>query len=1063
MVAEFNSIWEEQLNLKGRRPPEFFRSLEEIESAVPTPPQAHAMRRAWVDMSLSGIFCIDNVPVAYIKDVNRVEQRRLRKLHRKLWNQGIAPILIVISPTDVLIFSGLTPPAKDAEDINQENRLVQTLNRSADALELLQLIQSIEAGEFFERNAPSFNPKLRVDRYLLRNLDDARGKLGEKTSEGNKLNPQTVHALLGRIVFTCYLIDREIINESYFAEIGAEGTRRISDLLESYSPTKAKKLLYTLFQRLQVHFNGDIFDGDLEAESKLIQPEHIEILKRFLTGEDLESGQMALGFWAYDFSVIPIETISAIYERFLNAEDPSGKRESGAYYTPRFLAEVVLDMVLAGVPTLLDKRFLDPACGSGIFLVGIFNRLAEEWRRSNVGARNGKRFAALKEILTQNLFGVDRNETACRIAAFSLYLAFLDQLEPRDIQQLQLRGNILPKLVAYRGEPVDPEAGNNILCRDFFEENLPLPFEEDSTIPTEAFDIIIGNPPWARSSRRQSKLEKWCKDAGLEIPQKQLAYGFVFKAPNHLKDNGRVCFLLPAGVLFNHQSKAQKVQREWITTHAVEQILNLSDMCFYLFDDAIRPAIVVEYEKAAPQKSDYYIDYLTPKTEAKTLKAEILTVSPEDRVEISVNELLFNKQWADLSAVWKQYFWGTPRDRELLSRLALFPPLSNLAGHIKDQKRWTVAQGFQPEGPNDDPAKSKDRPWPDDELFLEARSKNIELVLLESDCSRIRDRFKRLRRLPEAKDIFLAPHVIVTQGLRAAFADFDVVFRHAIQGIHGPTEDDELLMFLTAYLDSSLAQYFLFHTSANWGIERDKVHESELLRLPFPLPKDTGDPSGAKRIVREVASLMRGLKVKIREGLFIPSTIEQTRREILPHIYGYFNVDEFEQILIEDTVNISIPSSTPARGSQRIPTLEKSSPEQRQAYLELLSRTLNEWAQRSQYEIFGKVILATHAGTGVVVLERTSKSGQRQNYSEQTSLTALNQTLQRMFSIIAGRQGSINFLQNLKVFDVNKLYICKPLTRRFWTGTSALNDADEIAAAILTESHGKQYEKLRAN
>src|SRR5207253_10026625 len=57
------------------------------------------------------------------------------------------------------------------------------------------------------------------------------------------------------------------------------------------------------------------------------------------------------------------------------------KKKTGAFYTPRFLAEMVLDVALEGMSSLLDKRFLDPACGSGIFLVGLFNRLAEEWAR----------------------------------------------------------------------------------------------------------------------------------------------------------------------------------------------------------------------------------------------------------------------------------------------------------------------------------------------------------------------------------------------------------------------------------------------------------------------------------------------------------------------------------------------------------------------------------------------------------------------------------------------------------------------------------------------------------
>ncbi len=128
---------------------------------------------------------------------------------------------------------------------------------------------------------------------------------------------------------------------------------------------EARIQLYALFKQLGEDFNGDLFNVDLDQESQQIATKHLDILDRFLHGVDVETGQGS--FWPYDFSIIPIETISAIYEHFLKEEDPQGKRKSGAFYTPRFLAEVILDIAMEDVGSLLDKRFLDPACGSGHF------------------------------------------------------------------------------------------------------------------------------------------------------------------------------------------------------------------------------------------------------------------------------------------------------------------------------------------------------------------------------------------------------------------------------------------------------------------------------------------------------------------------------------------------------------------------------------------------------------------------------------------------------------------------------------------------------------------------
>src|SRR5262249_38354187 len=156
--------------------------------------------------------------------------------------------------------------------------------------------------------------------------------------------------------------------------------------------------------------------------------------------------------WPYDFSIIPIETVSAIYEHFLEAAGREQKRTAGAFYTPKFLAELVLDQALEGMGALLDKRFLDPSCGSGIFLVGLFNRLAEEWKRTNPEARYDRQAAGLMRLLTENLYGIDCNLTACQITAFSLHLAFLDHLSPPDIRRLQSKGKVLPRLVQAQGE-----------------------------------------------------------------------------------------------------------------------------------------------------------------------------------------------------------------------------------------------------------------------------------------------------------------------------------------------------------------------------------------------------------------------------------------------------------------------------------------------------------------------------------------------------------------------------------------------------------------------------------
>ena len=129
---------------------------------------------------------------------------------------------------------------------------------------------------------------------------------------------------------------------------------------------------------------------------------------------DTEDRQLLL--WPqYSFDTIPLEFISSVYEGFLNEDRDANK----AYYTPPQLVDYVLDAVLPWADEW-DIRVLDPACGSGIFLVKAFQRLLHRWRQAH---DRDALVRDLKPILAGNLHGVDINPDAVRPACFCLYLA----------------------------------------------------------------------------------------------------------------------------------------------------------------------------------------------------------------------------------------------------------------------------------------------------------------------------------------------------------------------------------------------------------------------------------------------------------------------------------------------------------------------------------------------------------------------------------------------------------------------------------------------------------------
>ena len=204
-----------------------------------------------------------------------------------------------------------------------------------------------------------------------------------------------------------------MIGERYLADLEIADCAHLRDVLGIRPLGSAKAALYKFFRRLGEDFNGDLFSNDLGEEERLVQEGHVQTLYEFFHGTDVRTHQGR--FWPYDFGYIPVETISAIYEHFLKSDED----RDGAFYTARFLADIVLDTALEGTRELIGKTFLDPACGSGIFLVGLFNRLAWEWTRSHPDAPNERRAEGLIGLLRDSLFGVDKSQVACRIAAFS--------------------------------------------------------------------------------------------------------------------------------------------------------------------------------------------------------------------------------------------------------------------------------------------------------------------------------------------------------------------------------------------------------------------------------------------------------------------------------------------------------------------------------------------------------------------------------------------------------------------------------------------------------------------
>jgi len=367
--------WKSRLGLSTRHSPDLYETAE----AVADTPHAVAIRSALRDLGISAIFCVQGVPTVVILRADVYDREAVIELHGSLWNQGLASLLLVIVGDTVRAFSLARKPYKDLGAEFDKRCLVEILDATSNALEVGNLIYGAESGRFWKEHLNFFKAKERIDHVLLDNLKASH----EALCDAN-LSTESAQALLMQAMFIAYLEDRGIINKEYFHSVTRQKVGTFSELLE----TKNVNLLKSLFSNLRNDFNGDLFVApcsfEIGARAPTVTGAHLELLARFRSGREEMGRSSQYRFWGYDFSYIPIELVSAVYDRFLG-EREDARREQGAYYTPMFLADTSVSQVWDVIPIEIKETgvFLDPACGSGVFLVRSFQRLCEHWRATH--------------------------------------------------------------------------------------------------------------------------------------------------------------------------------------------------------------------------------------------------------------------------------------------------------------------------------------------------------------------------------------------------------------------------------------------------------------------------------------------------------------------------------------------------------------------------------------------------------------------------------------------------------------------------------------------------------
>ena len=535
-------------------------------------------------------------PVVYV-GIARNEESALQ-LHRRVWTQGAVPFLLVVTPTEVQVRNALEPPSAQISSFPYEPGT--GLHTGLEPVLAMALTSAIHWRDFSASRDNAIDTRLvnaieHLNLYVRNQYPDLEKKRG------------LVNALIGRLLYLYVLVDRRIVGHDWMYSIitraGCAGAAFASEALhQGARPTDVpfeQNEVWAVLDGIDNLINGSVFPIS-EDERRILPLDLMHMIHRVVRCADLPE---QASFIDVSFEVLRTETISAIYERFLKIEDEAAQRIEGAFYTPPFLADYVVARVDQN--NLLGKtsRVLDPAAGSGVFLVSAYRRIMERCVPS--GGWGAAHAAVARDLLSDCIFGIEKNPQAVNICRFSLYLTMLEYIGGTGIEEL---AGIV------RDEKLLPRLDQNVLAENAFRAGL---------FPIGYFTHVVGNPPWAQPSRQRYNRNR----GGVDLPRpapnpdpdrdafeaelgrdRPIGHGrlsdfFVWLTEKRLLMNGGTLgLILPAKSLVGRQSG--KFARAFATTTAIRFVANLSHLRYKLFSGAESPAMVVVAKKEAPGSLD---------------------------------------------------------------------------------------------------------------------------------------------------------------------------------------------------------------------------------------------------------------------------------------------------------------------------------------------------------------------------------------------------------------------------------------------------------------------------
>ncbi|MBP6333842.1 MAG: N-6 DNA methylase [Bacteroidia bacterium] len=465
-----------------------------------------------------------------------------------------------------------------------------------------------------------------VDKEFLQSLDSWRTYLATSVSWNNKDLDEdeinfVVQQTIDRIIFLRIAEDRSI--EPY------------GNLKIALKQGDFYKNLFEIFKDADEKYNSGLFDFKKDKISKNLAVDN-KVLKTIIN-------ELYYPESPYEFSVLSVEILGSAYEQFLGKviridkahrahieEKPEVRKAGGVYYTPQYIVEYIVKntvgkLIEGKTPKDIEKiKIVDPACGSGSFLIGAYQYLMD-WHKDYYTANSkfsiGNKSNPLtpegnlttsekKRILLNNIFGVDIDVNAVEVTKLSLLLKCMEGETMASIshQMKMFNERVLPTLDS------NIKDGNSLIDTDFYggvldfgEEKKIKPFSWEKGFPEVfkqgGFDCVIGNPPYLGG-------REWKEENGnaydyfiskYKVAEYQFdIYALFWEAGiKLLNPNGVIGYITPNTWLNNQSNK--KLRQYMLDNTSISKIVDFSKI--KVFDQATVLPIITILENKINKKS----------------------------------------------------------------------------------------------------------------------------------------------------------------------------------------------------------------------------------------------------------------------------------------------------------------------------------------------------------------------------------------------------------------------------------------------------------------------------